>query len=152
MNRRTHADSRRGLIAAREAGRDARRDRFRLLLARAERGALSAEDCAQLRGDVEAEVAECNAFRRSAGGQQAAAMRLHNRVEAAEQAIVEAEAERDQHAEAVTELAERLAAAGQFARALDAALPGDEWHLADAIRRLCSGEIAPEQALADTAR
>ncbi|WP_406321019.1 hypothetical protein [Streptomyces sp. NBC_00519] len=152
MNHRTRADSRRGRIAVREADRDARRDRFRLLLARADRGVLSAEDRAQLRGDIEAEVAECDTFRRSAGGQQAAAMRLRNRVEAAEQAIVEAEAERDRHAGAATELTERLDTVVQLSRALGDALPGDEWHLADAIRRLCSGEIAPEQALADTAR
>ncbi|MEU2179701.1 hypothetical protein [Streptomyces thermolilacinus] len=93
---RTRADSRRGRIAAREAERDARRDRFRLLLARADRGVLTPEDCAQLRGDVEAEIAENDTFRRSAGGQQAAAMRLHKRIEAAEQAIREIEAERDE--------------------------------------------------------
>ncbi|MEU5302238.1 hypothetical protein ACH4YO_23785 [Streptomyces noursei] len=150
MTTRTRFDSRRGRIAAREAERDARRERFRLFLARVDRGVLTAADSAHLRGDVEAEVAECDTFRRSAGGQQAAAMRLHKRVEAAEQAISEAEAERDRHAEAATELAERLTVAAQLARALGDALPGDEWHLADAIRRLCSGESTPEQALADT--
>ncbi|MFD9813729.1 hypothetical protein [Streptomyces sp. NPDC059080] len=98
MTTRTRSDSRRGRIASREAERDARRDRFRLFLARADRGVLSAEDSAQLRGDVEDEVAECDTFRRSAGGQQAAVIRLHKRVEAAEQAIVEAEAERDRYA------------------------------------------------------
>ncbi|MFM9368158.1 hypothetical protein [Streptomyces sp. Da 82-17] len=154
MNRRTTraADSRRGRIAAREAERDARRARFRALLARADRGMLTPEESAQLRGDVEAEVTENDTFRRSAGGQQAAAMRLHKRVEAAEQAIVEAEDERDRHAETVTELAERLAAAERLAQALGEALPGEERQHADAIRRLCAGEVAPAQALACTAR
>lgn len=152
MSPRTRPDSRRGRIAARETERDARRTRFRLLLARADSGVLSGEDSAQLRGDVEAEVAESDTHRRSAGGQQAAAMRLHARLEAAEQAIVEAEADRDHYAAAVNTLAGRLATAAELARALGDALPGDEWHLADAIRRLCSGEATPEQALADTAQ
>ncbi|CAL9296718.1 hypothetical protein [Streptomyces sp. SudanB25_2051] len=141
---RTRADSRRGRIAARETERDARRDRFRLLLARADRGVLTPEDCAQLRSDVEAEVAENDTFRRSAGGQQAAAMRLHKRIEAAEQAIVETETERD-------EQAERLATAAKLAGALGDYLPGDGWHLAETIRHLCEGELTPEQALDDTA-
>ncbi|MET7616978.1 hypothetical protein [Streptomyces sp. NPDC005408] len=140
---RTRTDSRRGRIAARETERDARRDRFRLLLARADRGVLTAEDSAQLRGDVEAEVAECDTHRRSAGGQQAAAMRLHSRIEAADTAIREVEADRD-------ERDERLATAAQLARALGDALPGDGWHLADAIRRLCAGEVTAQQALDET--
>ncbi|MEU3710507.1 hypothetical protein [Streptomyces catenulae] len=150
MTARTRSDSRRGRIAAREAERDARRNRLRLFLARADRGVLSTEDAAQLRGDVEAELAECDTFRRSAGGQQAAAMRLHKRVEAAEQAIVEAEAERDRHATAAAELAERLTVAGQLTYALTDALTGDEWHLAYTARRLCAGRISPQQALTET--
>ncbi|MFJ9816177.1 hypothetical protein ACIRU3_13090 [Streptomyces sp. NPDC101151] len=94
-NTRTRADSRRGRTLARETERDARRDRFRLALARADRGVLSPEDCAQLRADVDAEVIESDTHRRSAGGQQATAMRLHQRIEAAENAIREIEAERD---------------------------------------------------------
>ncbi|WKX70032.1 hypothetical protein [Streptomyces sp. XD-27] len=95
MTTPAHMSSRRDRRATREAERNARRERIRILLARADRGVLTAEDAAQLRGDVEAEVTECDTHRRSAGGQQAAAMRLHRRVEAAEQAIVELEAERD---------------------------------------------------------
>ncbi len=144
MNTRTRCDSRRGRIAAREAERGARRERFRLFLARADRGVLSPEDCAALRADIEAEVAESDTHRRSAAGQQAAVTRLHARIEAAEQAIVEAEAEHDAQAE-------RLATAAKLACALGDYLPGDGWDLADSIRRLCEGEITPEQALADTA-
>lgn len=143
MNTRTRTDSRRGRTIAREAERDARRDRFRLTLARADRGVLMPEDCAQLRADVEAEVAESDTHRRSAGGQQAAAMRLHKRIEAAEECITETEADRDAHAE-------RLATAAKLAGALGDYLPGDGWHLAETIRRLCEGEITPEQALDDT--
>ncbi|MGW7413415.1 hypothetical protein [Streptomyces sp. NPDC054863] len=94
MSRRI--DSRRGRTAHRDAARDERRARLRLLLARVDRGVLTPEDCAALRGEVEAEVAESDTYRRSATGQQAAAMRLHHRIEAAEQALVETEAERDE--------------------------------------------------------
>lgn len=59
---------------------------------------LGSEDSARLRQLVEAETAGCDNFRRSAGGQQATALRLRNRVATAEQAIVETGAERDQYA------------------------------------------------------
>ncbi|MER5934116.1 hypothetical protein [Streptomyces sp. NPDC002054] len=95
LHARTRTDSRRGRVLVRELTREARRERFLLLLARADRGVLTPEDCAALRADVEAEVAESDTHRRSAGGQQAAAMRLHKRIEAAEQALVETEADRD---------------------------------------------------------
>ncbi|MEU2393988.1 hypothetical protein [Streptomyces sp. NPDC007369] len=142
-NAHTRTDSRRGRVLVRELTRDARRERFRLLLARADRGVLTPEDTAALRGDVEAEVAECDTHRRSAGGQQAASMRLHKRIKAAEQALVETEADRDEHES-------RLAAAAQLAAALGDALPGDGWHLAETIRRLCAGELTAEQALGQT--
>ncbi|MFB7899965.1 hypothetical protein ACFC1B_26980 [Streptomyces xiamenensis] len=46
---------------------------------------------------------------------------------------------------------QRLATAAQLADALGDYPIGDAWTLAAAIRRLCAGEITPEQALADTA-
>ncbi|WP_328620796.1 hypothetical protein [Streptomyces sp. NBC_00354] len=95
LHARTRTDSRRGRVLVRELTREARRERFLLLLARADRGVLTPEDCAALRADVEAEVAESDTHRRSAAGQQAAAMRLHTRIEAAEQALVETEADLD---------------------------------------------------------
>lgn len=95
---RTRPDSRRGKRQQRDADRDERRTRIRVLLARAERHALTREDATTLRALVEAEVAECDTQRRSAGGQQAAAMRLHHTLAAAEDAIREIEAERDQAA------------------------------------------------------
>jgi hypothetical protein len=49
------------------------------------------------------------------------------------------------------ELAERLDVAAQLASALCDHLPGDAWHLADAVHRLCAGEITPRQALDETA-
>ncbi|MEV8055167.1 hypothetical protein AB0P37_01220 [Streptomyces antimycoticus] len=98
MNTRTRTDSRRGRRERREVERDARRSRLRVLLSRADRGVLTPEESALLRGDVEAEMAECDTHRRIAGGQQAAAMRLHRRIEAAEQCVAETEAERDQYA------------------------------------------------------
>ncbi|MFI6055520.1 hypothetical protein ACIBCO_36220 [Streptomyces violascens] len=101
---RTRADSRRGRIATREAEREQRRTRFRLFLARADRGVLSPEDSAQFRGDVETEVAEADTHRRSAGGHQAAAMRLHATLAAAEQCIAETEADRDRYAETIRRL------------------------------------------------
>ncbi|MCT9090603.1 hypothetical protein N4G70_17320 [Streptomyces sp. ASQP_92] len=105
---RTRTDSRRGRIAAREDEREQRRTRLRLFLARADRGVLSPEDCTALRGDVEAEVAESDTHRRSAGGQQAAAMRLHRRIAAAEQCLVETETERDQYATEAEALRQQL--------------------------------------------
>ncbi|MDV9190476.1 hypothetical protein R6L23_20025 [Streptomyces sp. SR27] len=97
-NTPTRTRSRRGRSDAREAVREDRRRATRVLLARADRGVLGPEDSARLRQLVEAEIADCDNFRRSAGGQQAAALRLRHRVAAAEQAIVETEAERDQYA------------------------------------------------------
>ncbi|MCX4818377.1 hypothetical protein OG883_00325 [Streptomyces sp. NBC_01142] len=104
LNTRTRTRSRRGRSDAREAVRDERRAAIRVLLARADRGVLGPEETVKLRQLVEAEVADGDAFRRSAAGQQAAALRLTHRVAAAEQAIVEAEAERDQYAAEVESL------------------------------------------------
>ncbi|MFI9063075.1 hypothetical protein ACIGQE_14510 [Streptomyces sp. NPDC053429] len=98
---RTRTRSRRGRTDARETVRDERRAAIRVLLARA---VLGPEDTVKLRQLIEAEVADGDAFRRSAAGQQAAALRLTHRVAAAEQAIVEAEAERDQYAAEVEAL------------------------------------------------
>lgn len=56
----------------------------------------------------------------------------------------------EQPQEAPADAAERLAVAGQLAAALGDALPGDNWHMADVIRRLCAGEITPAEALAET--
>ncbi|XXZ49894.1 hypothetical protein AAGT00_16485 [Streptomyces cavourensis] len=94
MNTHTRTRSRRGRTLARED----RRTALRLLLARADRGALTREDAAHLRTLAEAEIAECDTFRRSAGGQQSAALRLHRRIDAAEQAMREIEVERDEYA------------------------------------------------------
>ncbi|KOX16565.1 MULTISPECIES: hypothetical protein [unclassified Streptomyces] len=110
---RTRADSRRGRTLLRDLSRDERRARFLLLLARADRGVLTPEDCAQLRLDIEAEVSESDTHRRSAAGQQAAAMRLHSRIEAAEQALVETESDRDQAAAEAEHLRQQLAVGGQ---------------------------------------
>ncbi|WP_431959370.1 hypothetical protein [Actinacidiphila sp. bgisy160] len=52
--------------------------------------------------------------------------------------------------EAPADAAERLATAAQLAAALGDALPGDNWHMADVIRRLCAGEITPAEALDET--
>ncbi|WP_424861381.1 hypothetical protein [Streptomyces sp. MMS24-I29] len=93
---RTRIRSRHGRSEARAAVRDERRVGIRVLLGRADRGVLSAPEAARLRRLVEAEIADCDNFRASAGGQQAAALRLHHRIAAAEQAIVETEADRDQ--------------------------------------------------------
>ncbi|MFD7237029.1 hypothetical protein ACFWAT_17205 [Streptomyces syringium] len=98
MNHTTRARSRRGRTAAREGVREQRRAALRLLLARADRGALTPGDATQLRDLAEAEIAECERFRQSAGGQQTAALKLRHRIDAAEQAMQEIEAERDQYA------------------------------------------------------
>ncbi|MCX5445986.1 hypothetical protein [Streptomyces nigrescens] len=74
--------------------RQARRRTLRLLLDRADRGALGRDDAALLRSVIEPELAAGDAARRAAGGQQAAVRRLQHRLDAAEQAIVEAERDR----------------------------------------------------------
>ncbi|MGW1762772.1 hypothetical protein ACWCQL_01545 [Streptomyces sp. NPDC002073] len=101
---RTRTRSRRSRTDAREAIRDERRAAIRVLLAHADRGVLGPEDTARLRQLVEAEISDGDAFRRAAGGQQAAALRLTHRVAAAEQAIVEVETERDRYAAEVEAL------------------------------------------------
>ncbi|MFJ6013001.1 hypothetical protein [Streptomyces sp. NPDC092952] len=106
------ARSRRGRTLAREAARDQRREALLVLLGRADRGALTRADARHLRDLAAAEVDECDAFRRAAGGQQAAALGLRHRIEAAEQAIREVEAERDRYA---AEAETRRMAAGRGA-------------------------------------
>lgn len=75
--------------------RQARRRTLHLLFSRADRGVLSRDEAALLRAVVETELAAGDTARCSAGGQQAAVRRLQHRLDAAEQAIVETEAERD---------------------------------------------------------
>lgn len=58
---------------------------------------------------------------------------------------------RQQAIEAVETHAARMGAAAQLADSLADALAGDDWRLADTIRRLCRGEITPQQALDATA-
>ncbi|MFF8534109.1 hypothetical protein ACF07B_19500 [Streptomyces sp. NPDC015532] len=130
---RTRSDSRRGRRELREAERTARREGLRLLLARADHGVLTPEDSAALRGHIEAEVAECETFRRSAGGQQVAAMRLHRTLAAADECLVETEADRDQYAA-------RLARVEQLADKLAAIVADGEQQLVEDIRRACTGE------------
>lgn len=152
MSRRTRA-------ADREAGRTRRRLVLGVLLARAER--LLPAEADVLRSLVEAEIADADQARRTAGGQTAAVRRAHHRVEAAEQAIVETEADRDQAQQTLDELRElhrgaeaayieHLATAAMLAEALAKTLNGDTYHLAHVIRRLCTGAITPAQALAET--
>jgi hypothetical protein len=78
--------------AENDALRTARRDTIGILLSRAQRGVLSADEAALLRTHVEAEIAEGNAARASERGQQRAMEKQRQRVEAAEQAITELEA------------------------------------------------------------
>lgn len=75
--------------------RQARRRTLDLLLARVDRGVLGRDEAALLRSVIATELAAGDTARRSAGGQQAAVRRLQHRLDAAEQAIVETEAERD---------------------------------------------------------
>ncbi|MGW2588030.1 hypothetical protein ACWCYZ_43410 [Streptomyces virginiae] len=104
MNHTTRTRSRRGRTAAREGAREQRRTALRLLLTRAERGTLTPGEATQLRDLAEAEIAECERFRQSAGGQQTAALKLRHRINAAEQAMQEIEAERDAYAAEVEAL------------------------------------------------
>ncbi len=53
-------------------------------------------------------------------------------------------ARRDRHNATVNA---RFTAIESIARALEDALPGDQWHAAHALRRLATGEITPDEAL-----
>lgn len=80
--------------------RDQRRDTIRNLLARVDRAAagrltITPAEAAQLRAQVEAEIAHTEDMRRTAAGAQALARGLRQQLAAAEEAIVEAEADRD---------------------------------------------------------
>ncbi|MDT3395577.1 hypothetical protein RKE29_02745 [Streptomyces sp. B1866] len=81
--------------SAAQQTRAARRASLAALLDLADRGTLRTADAAALREHVEAELAEGDKARRGAVGQQAAARRLLRRIDAAEQAIIETEADRD---------------------------------------------------------
>lgn len=88
----------------RDAERDARRESLFVLLARAQRGALTGAEVSLLRAHVEAEVDASDRFRAEACGQQAAVRREQRRTLAAEDAIREAE---QRAADAEEQLAER---------------------------------------------
>ncbi|MFE7782056.1 hypothetical protein [Streptomyces nigrescens] len=75
----------------RDALRTARRDALLILLSRAQRGVLTRPEAEQLRVHVEAELALADQTRASAGGQQAAQQRTAHQLEAAHEAIREAE-------------------------------------------------------------
>lgn len=153
MSRRTRA-------ADRELGRIRRRESLAVLLARADR--LLPAEADLLRVLVETELAAADRARRTAGGQTAAVHRMQSRVEAADAAIVETEADLDRAQQALAELrelhrgveaayVEHLATAAVLADALTDTLAGDDRHLAETIRRVCTGEITPRQALTATA-
>ncbi|MGI5252793.1 hypothetical protein [Actinacidiphila glaucinigra] len=80
--------------------RDDRRDTIRNLLARVDRAAagrinLTAAEAAQLRAQVEAEIAHAEDLRRSTAGAQSLTRTLRQQLAAAEDAIREVEADRD---------------------------------------------------------
>ena len=128
-----------------DQARTERRESLLALLAHAEHRLLTDAEARSLRSSVEAELAEGDRARKAASGQQAAARRAQQLLSAAEQAIRETEAERDQ-------LAEALATAARLAAALPGHLPAEGQHRTEAIRALCAQEISPQQALDDTHR
>ncbi|WP_405659769.1 hypothetical protein [Streptomyces sp. RK9] len=128
----TRTDSRRDRREQRQIARDTRRERLRALLTHADHGTLTPEDSAALRAAVEAEVAENETHRRSAGGHQAASMRLHRTLAAADTCLVETETDRDLYAA-------RLAHVEQLVDALAARLPVGEQQFVEDIRHACTG-------------
>ncbi|MFD9879975.1 hypothetical protein ACFWZT_00735 [Streptomyces alboflavus] len=134
MNHTAHrTDSRRARREQRQTVRQTRHERLRALLARVDQGVLTSEDCAVLRGDVEAEITENETHRRSAGGQQAASMRLHRTLAAADTCLIETETDRDLYAA-------RLARVEQHLDTLSARLPESERHLVEALRQACADD------------
>ncbi|MFB7461698.1 hypothetical protein [Streptomyces sp. NPDC056188] len=79
-----------------DALRTARRDALAILLSRAQRGVLTPDDAALLRTHVEATLTEADAAREGERGQQRAMEQHRQRVEAAEDAIREAEQRAEQ--------------------------------------------------------
>jgi hypothetical protein len=103
----------------RASERDARRESLLVLLSRTRRGvALTPSEAALMFAHVEVELAEADELRRTVAGQQTAIQREQSRTAAAEAAIVEAEAEAEEHK------AEHLAACEQIA-AMHAAAVGE---------------------------
>jgi hypothetical protein len=103
----------------RASERDARRESLFVLLSRTRRGvALTPSEAALMFAHVEVELAEADELRRTVAGQQTAIQREQSRTAAAEAAIVEAEAEAEEHK------AEHLAACEQIA-AMHAAAVGE---------------------------
>ncbi|MFF2014021.1 hypothetical protein ACFVWY_33850 [Streptomyces sp. NPDC058195] len=86
MARRTMADRRR-----RTAERDARRDVLAHLLSRMDRGVLTDAERPLLRAHVEAELRDSDELRRTVRGQQTAIQRQARQLDAAHDAIREAE-------------------------------------------------------------
>lgn len=89
MTRRTRPNKARRALAAQ--GRDARRARFRNLIDRAGRLTLTPQEADALRGAAEAEFTESDNLRATVGGQQSAIRRLSEQLDAAHEAIREAE-------------------------------------------------------------
>lgn len=96
MARRTMAERKR-----RAAERDTRREALFVLLSRMQRGVLLDAERPLLQGHVEAELHDAEQLRRDVDGQQSRAQRLTRQLDAAHDAIREAE----QHA---ADLAEQL--------------------------------------------
>ncbi|MFI6860168.1 hypothetical protein ACIBKZ_09680 [Streptomyces sp. NPDC050421] len=89
MTRRTRPNKARRALASQ--GRDARRARLRNLVDRAGRLTLTPQEADALRGAAEAEIAEADHLRATVGGQQSAMRRLSEQLDAAHEAICEAE-------------------------------------------------------------
>jgi septal ring factor EnvC (AmiA/AmiB activator) len=86
MARRTMAERKR-----RAADRDTRRESLLVLLARLDRGPLAEQERSLLRAHVEAELSDADELRRTVAGQQTAIQRQAAQLEAAHDAIREAE-------------------------------------------------------------
>ena len=87
MSRRTMAERRR-----RTADRDTRRESLFVLLSRIQRGVpITAAEAALLRAHVEVELTESDELRRTVAGQQTAIQRQGRQLNAAHEAILEAE-------------------------------------------------------------
>ncbi|MFC8584206.1 hypothetical protein ACFUGD_06575 [Streptomyces sp. NPDC057217] len=90
-----------------DIARDARRESLGILLSRLERKALTAPEAALLRAHVHVEIAESDILDRTRRGLDRHRQEQRRRLDAADRAIVEAEAERDQALAALAEVTER---------------------------------------------
>ncbi|NEC27206.1 hypothetical protein G3I20_11705, partial [Streptomyces sp. SID8111] len=153
--RRANKRARLARRAENDAMRTARRDSLAVLLARLARGiAPTPDEVALLRAAVEAEIREGDAARLAERGQQRAMEQQRQRVEAAEAAMQELEAERDEMRSAYDRACKTIAVMHEAAtgRTGEGPVRGVVEDVADVRARMLAAEERAAQAEAELTR